>query len=449
MFAGRTFALDARCAQQRVLYAEIRRSRWVWNRAVALARRLRRIAVAAKAAGRPVPAVCRTSYPALCRRLTVWRRRRPWLAAGSVVPQQQTLKTYIQAEANARAGRARWPVFKKRRDPLGLRYPLPHTTLSDTTLTLAKVPGGIRLRRSSPDLGALRHVTVAHDGVRWTVSVCYAAAPVPMPEHPRMAALARGDDSAAVGLDFGVVSTWTRTVGAEDQAVVQIARRSPAQHRRTARLGRQRSRRRKGSRGWRRSVRAEQRLQRRVAAQRREQVRQFAHELVRDHAVVAFEDLRLRDMTARPRDRSGARNGRAAKAARNRRILEGAFRATVEATRWAARKTGAVVATTPAPYTSQTCAACGHTASENRESQAGFRCQRCGHTAHADGNAAHVVRQRVLVALGLRAAVGNEAEEPSPPDGRRRKPPGEPGAAKALAGNLEPAERPAAFARAG
>lgn len=104
MFAGRTFALNARCAQQRVLYAEMRRSRGVWNRTLTLARRLRRIAVAAKAAGHPVPAVCRTSDPARCLRLTGWGCRRSWLAAGSVVPQQQTLRTYMQAEATAHAG---------------------------------------------------------------------------------------------------------------------------------------------------------------------------------------------------------------------------------------------------------------------------------------------------------------------------------------------------------
>jgi IS605 OrfB family transposase len=39
-------------------------------------------------------------------------------------------------------------------------------------------------------------------------------------------------------------------------------------------------------------------------------------------------------------------------------------------------------------YTSQRCAACGHTDRANRLSQAEFLCQSCGHAAHADVNAA-------------------------------------------------------------
>ncbi len=47
----------------------------------------------------------------------------------------------------------------------------------------------------------------------------------------------------------------------------------------------------------------------------------------------------------------------------------------------------AVVAVNPA-HTSQRCAVCGHTAPDNRENQAVFRCQACRHQANADVNAA-------------------------------------------------------------
>lgn len=50
-----------------------------------------------------------------------------------------------------------------------------------------------------------------------------------------------------------------------------------------------------------------------------------------------------------------------------------------------------VVLVSPA-YTSQTCAACGHTAKANRRSQAEFCCVACGHTDHADVNAARNIR---------------------------------------------------------
>ncbi|HEC42380.1 MAG TPA: transposase, partial [Bacteroides sp.] len=39
-------------------------------------------------------------------------------------------------------------------------------------------------------------------------------------------------------------------------------------------------------------------------------------------------------------------------------------------------------------YTSQRCSGCGHTAKENRPSQAVFRCLDCGYEENADVNAA-------------------------------------------------------------
>ncbi|HHR5913963.1 TPA: zinc ribbon domain-containing protein [Providencia alcalifaciens] len=38
----------------------------------------------------------------------------------------------------------------------------------------------------------------------------------------------------------------------------------------------------------------------------------------------------------------------------------------------------------PPQNTSQTCPCCGHTAKENRQTQANFECVACGHTENAD-----------------------------------------------------------------
>lgn len=48
-------------------------------------------------------------------------------------------------------------------------------------------------------------------------------------------------------------------------------------------------------------------------------------------------------------------------------------------------------------YTSQQCSVCGHTAKENRLSQAEFRCVRCGHAENADLNAAKNIAGRADV----------------------------------------------------
>ena len=78
-------------------------------------------------------------------------------------------------------------------------------------------------------------------------------------------------------------------------------------------------------------------------------------------------------------------NRRRAKAGLNRGILVNGWGMLVRRLEHKAR--GRVERVNPA-YTSQTCAACGHRAPENRESQAVFRCLACGHRANADVNAA-------------------------------------------------------------
>jgi IS605 OrfB family transposase len=48
-------------------------------------------------------------------------------------------------------------------------------------------------------------------------------------------------------------------------------------------------------------------------------------------------------------------------------------------------------------HTSQSCSACGHSAKENRKSQAEFVCVSCGHTLNADLNAAINIRGKAVV----------------------------------------------------
>jgi transposase len=71
---------------------------------------------------------------------------------------------------------------------------------------------------------------------------------------------------------------------------------------------------------------------------------------------------------------------------------------------------------TPAPYTSQTCARCGHKARENRPKvgeageslQAIFRCVRCGYEANADENASEIIALRGLHQMLVAAEKGEQ-----------------------------------------
>jgi putative transposase len=60
-----------------------------------------------------------------------------------------------------------------------------------------------------------------------------------------------------------------------------------------------------------------------------------------------------------------------------------------------AERAGRVVMGVDPKYTSQTCAACGFRAAENRDGEH-FACGRCGHDDHADVNAARVILSRTV-----------------------------------------------------
>jgi putative transposase len=152
---------------------------------------------------------------------------------------------------------------------------------------------------------------------------------------------------------------------------------------------------------------------RKVANQRRDFHHKTARELVAGHDVLVVEDLRPKSMTrrARPRpdpDAPGAflPNGQAAKTGLNRSIMDagwGAFVAILEAK---AEEAGRRVVAVDPRHTPDRCEACGHTARDNRVSQAVFRCQHCGHQAHADE---HAARNILRAGLALLAAEQSEA----------------------------------------
>jgi len=120
--------------------------------------------------------------------------------------------------------------------------------------------------------------------------------------------------------------------------------------------------------------------------------------------VIVFEDLKVRNMTARPKpkpDGKGGfeRNGSRAKSGLNRAILDRSWGRIRTFTEYKASRAGKLVLLVPAHHTSQECAECHHTHPDNRSSQDRFVCQRCGHTDNADHNASINIRRRGIEAI--------------------------------------------------
>lgn len=158
--------------------------------------------------------------------------------------------------------------------------------------------------------------------------------------------------------------------------------------------------------------------------------------LVRTHDLIAIEDLDVKNMTKSSRGTLTNPGTRVAqKTGLNRSLAQAAF-GTLRA--MLAYKTTALIRAghhqellaVPPRNTSRRCNACGHTAKENRKSQAVFLCTACGHTANADTNASSNVLDAALQLWARTDEAGESTprrsnavgpagsqDEPSPPAG--------------------------------
>ena len=150
---------------------------------------------------------------------------------------------------------------------------------------------------------------------------------------------------------------------------------------------------------------------RKLADQRRNFHHQVARALVVRYDLLVVEDLKTRNMVRRPAPRPDPDqpggflpNRAAAKTGLNRSIHDTGWAQFVSILRAKAEEAGRVVIDVDPRHTSDRCEACGHTAKENRASQAVFSCRRCGHTVNADEHAARNILRAGLAHLAANTA---------------------------------------------
>jgi putative transposase len=339
----------------------------------------------------------RTSAPGWveqCRQLSAARHKHEWLAAGSVVVQQQALRDFAQAMVGFFAGTHRKPTWRKAGRDEGFRIV---AVRADQVRRLNRhwgevfVPkaGWVRFRwsRAVPEARSYR---VKLDSVgRWHIA--FAAVPDP---------IAGPGTRQVVGVDRGVSVSAALSTG----ELLTCPRLSAARRCRLQRLQRKLARARRGSNRRARLKSAIARLKAREADARKDWAEKLSTGLARRFDVIRLEDLRVRDMTrsAKGTSEKPGRNVRQ-KAGLNREILASAWGILVR--RLEEKAPGRVEKINPA-YTSQRCSACGHVDPKSRESQAVFRCTACCFTLNADMNAArniaagHAVTARQGLPLG-------------------------------------------------
>ncbi|GAA1600883.1 RNA-guided endonuclease TnpB family protein [Kribbella sancticallisti] len=370
--------------QQAALLQQCGHARYVWNLA------LEQWSMWTRSKG-PTP-----GYVEQARQLTEARSAVGWLRAGSQTVQQQALRDFDQAIKNFHAGTHRRPTWRKAGLNEGFRIV---GAQASRVMKLSRkwarvlVPkiGWVRFRQSRaiPDAKSYR-ITYDRAG-RWHIA--FAVIP------PQIPAAGTGE---VVGVDRGVTIAAALSTG----ELLTCPGLSQREQERLKHLQRCLARSRRGSNRRRRVKAAIAKLYARAGDRRKDWVEKTSTDLARRFDVIRVEDLRVTQMTRRPRpkphpERPGVylRNRRRAKAGLNRGILASGWGLLVQ--RLEHKAAGRVERINPA-YTSQTCSACGHCAPENRENQAVFRCTACGHQANADVNAA------VNIAAGRAASARRE-----------------------------------------
>jgi putative transposase len=394
-------------AQEQVLLEHCAHSRYVWNLAVEQRRWWQ--------PGRPAP-----GFAEQCRQLSQARAAYPWLAAGSVIVQQQALRDFHAAYASWFASLRDWrkrhantppdqqpappspPSWRKRGRREGFR--IVGVGAQDIRrlnrrwgVVLVPKLGWVRFRWSRPVPVAKSYRVTRDRAGRWHVAFAAVPPAVPAPGNGQV-----------VGVDRGVAVSIALSTG----QLLKTPRLRPGEQRRLRLLERRLARAKRGSNRRRRVKLAIARLKVREADRRRDWIEKISTDLARRFDLICVEDLDVRAMT---RSASGTiqQPGRGVrrKAGLNRGILASGWGKLVDRLEY---KAPGRVERVPSAYTSQRCSACGHVAAESRQSQTAFRCVACAWTGNADYNAARNIAAagQVVAARGGLGSPGPVNREP-------------------------------------
>lgn len=334
--------------------------RWLWNQAVA-AKRERR-------------------YWLKDTDLTQLRAQFPWVAAGSVVAQQQVLRAF---RADKRARR-----FKSaRRDLPSMNYTRRGFSIQNGRLHLPrKVVIPVVWSRELPSEPT--SVRVYRDSMgHWYASFVVEREDAPLEPTGK-----------AVGIDWGVMQVATTTNPVFDLPHAERARKAAAK---LAAAQRRMARRKpkpgqKASRGYREAKLQTARLHKKVARQRQDAGRKWARKVVVEFDQIAVEDFKLTFL---------------AKSSMARKAADAAIGATKRELIEFARRAGRDVVLVPPAYTTMTCGCCGTRAKSRLPlEERTFRCASCKHVEDRDRNAARVI----LAAAGFNRAGVDVVSRPDP-----------------------------------
>lgn len=322
------------------------------------------------------------------------RREAPWLADVPFDVCNHVLIELDKAWQRCFKGLANRPKWKRKgRDDLGLGAPSgvksghPRWRLTDSAIRFPKI-GPIQIVIHRALEGIPKTCVITHEGDQWFASIiCEIDRPSPALRH-----------SPIVGVDRGIVNI----IADSDGRVVENPRFAERASRRLAHAQRVSARREKGSKNRAKANTRIARIHRTVRRQREHFLHELSAAYTKSHGVIVVERLQIDNMTRIGGPLAG-------------KIYAAGWGQFVSMLRYKFAWSGGSLIEVQAAYSSQTCAACGHVDAANRRSQAEFVCTGCGVVAHADVNAAKVLKIRAgespVTVCGGNGALGRPVKQ--------------------------------------
>ena len=310
------------------------------------------------------------SYVDIANLLPEWKKELVWLKDCHSQVLQQSLKDLETSFKNFFAKRSDFPKFKRKGEKESFRFPQGcKLEQHNNRIYLPKI-GWVRYRNSRDVVGKIKNVTVSQKCGKWYVSI--------QTEIEMETPIPKGGE---IGIDMGIVRFATLSNGEYFEPINAFKTLKG----KLAKLQRHLKHKVKGSHNWLKLKAKIAKLHHKIANTRKDYLHKISNNISKNHAIVYVEDLKVANMSksAKGNIEHHGKNVKQ-KSGLNRAILDQSWFEFRRQLTYKLAWNGGFLVAVPPQNTSRCCPSCGHTAKENRQTQANFECVECGYTENAD-----------------------------------------------------------------
>ena len=310
------------------------------------------------------------SYNKIANLLPEWKRELTWLKDCHSQVLQQALKDLESSFKNFFAKRSDFPKFKRKGEKDSFRFPQGcKLEQQNNRIYLPKI-GWIRYRNSRAIVGEMKNVTVSRKCGKWYISV--------QTEFEQKTPQPKGGE---IGIDMGIVRFATLSNGEHFEPINAFKNLKG----KLVKLQKQFKHKTKFSKNWQKLKAKIAKLHHKISNIRKNYLHQISSQISQNHAIVYVEDLQVTNMSksAKGDVEQHGKNVKQ-KSGLNRMILDRSWFEFRRQLDYKLLWNGGHLVAVPPQNTSRTCPCCGHTAKDNRQTQADFECVECGYTENAD-----------------------------------------------------------------